>query len=163
MKLCYLRGLIATILILLLSHCSQRKPIDLNDQVREPSEHSDSVIQVAPMVPEAVQLLVEEAEKLLGKDQVSDAILTLKRALSIGPGSALVQQHLAEVYLSNGQYQQAYTWSSLVVEQGPSHGPLCERARRTLALAAEMVNDVQTQAKALESIDSCKQMPAARY
>ncbi|TDR23764.1 tetratricopeptide repeat protein [Marinicella litoralis] len=163
MNFCLYRGILAAILILALSHCSQRKPIDINDDVRDPSDHSSSVIQIAPMVPEAVQLLIKEADEQIEQGLIKAAVLTLSRALSISPTSATVHQHLAEVYLSEGNYQAAFNWSNRVVQDGPAHGPICERARRTLALAAEMLNDVETQAAALEAIDSCSQSSAPRY
>ena len=163
MKSSFKKGLWVIALVLVLNNCSHRKPIDIDGDVRDPAEQADSVIQIAPLVPEAVQLLIIEAEeqRLSGYDK--QAILTLKRALSISPGSALVQQHLAEMYLSDGAYREAFDWSELVVNQGPNQGPLCERARRTLALAAEMLGDVATQANALEAIAGCTQIPANRF
>lgn len=163
MNFCFYRGVLATTLILALSHCSQRKPIDINEDVRDPSDHDTSVIQIAPMVPEAVQLLINEAEGQIEKGLVHEAILTLNRALSISPTAATVQQHLAEVYLSEGDYKSAFKWSNRVFKEGPSHGPICERARRTLALAAEMLSDVETQAVALDAIASCTQIRSSRY
>ncbi|MCB1581804.1 MAG: tetratricopeptide repeat protein [Marinicella sp.] len=153
--------LLAMVTVLFASSCSQHRPIDINDDIRDPSEHEQSVIQIAPMVPEAVQILLQEAESQQQHDQIEQALLTLKRALSISPGSALVQQHLAELYLAEGDYQQAFGWSNRVFQQGPTHGSVCERARRTLALAAEMLNDVETQAQALESISDCT-LPAPK-
>lgn len=149
--------------LIFLSSCSQRKPIDINDAVRDPSEHEDSLIQIAPMVPEAVQILLEEAEIQQQNGQVEAAILTVKRALSISPASAMVQQHLAELYLAEGNYRESFDWANRVVNQGPSRGSICERARRTLALAAEMLNDVTAQAKALESISDCTQPAPQRF
>ncbi len=163
MNFCFYRAVLATVLILALSHCSQRKPIDINDDVRDPSEHDTSVIQIAPMVPEAVLLLINEAENQIQKGLSNEAILTLNRALSISPTSATVHQHLAEFYLSEGDYQTAFSWSNRVVKEGPAQGPICERARRTLALAAEMLNDVETQAAALEAIANCSQVRPPRY
>lgn len=163
MKMNTQKWLLATWILIILSNCSQRKPIDIDDDIRGPSEHEDSVIQIAPHVPEAVQILVEEAEAQQQQGQTEEAISTLKRALSISPSSALVQQHLAELYLMEGHFQNAYDWSQRVVQQGPTRGALCERARRTLALAAEMLNDVATQAQSLESIGECTQAKPQKF
>jgi len=163
MNFCFYRGVLATILILALSHCSQRKPIDITDDVRDPSDHNTSIIQIAPMVPEAVQILINEAEAQIENGLVNEAILTFNRALSISPTSATVHQHLAEVYLSEGDYKAAFKWSNWVFTEGPKHGPICERARRTLALAAEMLGDVETQAMALDAIASCTQVSTPKY
>ncbi len=145
-----------------LTHCSLRR-VDVDDEVRQPAEQSESVIQIAPMTPEAVQILVSQADEHLKEGMHNQALMTLKRALDISPQSALVQQHMAEVYLSDGQYQLAFDWSSMVVNQGPAFGPLCERSRRTLALAAEMLADVETQSRALESVAGCSQKQAPRF
>lgn len=157
------KWLLLTTLLIFLASCSQRKPIDINDDVRDPSDHEDSIIQIAPHVPEAVQILLQEADVQQQQGLIEEAMLTLKRALSISPASALVQQHLAELYLMEGSYQNAFDWSRRVVEQGPSRGSLCERARRTLALAAEMFNDINTQAQALESIGECAQLRQQKF
>lgn len=156
-------GLLVVLTLIFISSCSQRKPIDIDDDVRNPSQHEDSVIQIAPMVPDAVQILLQEAEVRQQNGQVEAAILAVKRALSISPASALVQQHLVELYLAEGNYRESFDWANRVVNQGPSRGSLCERARRTLALAAEMLNDVATQAQALESISDCTQPPTEKF
>ena len=88
------------LMILMLSHCALRK-VDVKDEVRDPAEQTDSVIQITPMAPEAVQLLISEADEHLQQGLYQDALLTLKRALNISPQSALVQQNLAEVYLGS--------------------------------------------------------------
>jgi len=150
------------LMAMFLSHCSNRK-VDVDETVRDPAQDNDSLIQVNPMVPEAVLTLIQQAENQLSDGHVSDALLTLKRALSISPSSALVQQHMAEAYLSDGDYKQAMYWSTLVVNQGPDQGALCERSRRTQALAAELLNQVDIQARALESIEACSTRQPAKY
>ena len=157
-KSCH-RGIIAALFILTLSHCSQRKPVDFSDSDQE----IEPVIQLAPEEPEAVQMLIAEADTHLASGSTNQAILTLKRALSISPDSASVQQHLAEIYLSDGAYQDAFDWSNQVVEHGPSQGSLCERARQTLALAAEMLGDTVTQGRALEAIEKCYSVRPTKY
>lgn len=147
---------------LLLTHCGN-KPVNINQQVRDQAEKNASLIQVAPMVPAAVHTLLKEADEQISLGQIKPAILTLERALSISPNSALVQQHLAEAHLSDGHYQQALYWATLVVNQGPDKGALCERSRRAQALAAELLNEPTVQAQALESIASCTTAPAARF
>lgn len=163
MKLKPTLWIVATLAVFILSSCSQRRPVDIDEDIRDPSAHEDSVIQIAPMVPEAVQILVDEAEVQQQQGLIEAAVLTLERALSISPASSLVQQHLAEIYLAQGDYQPAFDWSQKVVQNGPTHGSICERARRTLALAAEMLNDVVTQSKALESIANCSQQAIEKF
>lgn len=149
-------------MVLALSHCSNRK-IDVDETVRDPANDNDSLIQVNPMVPAAVMTLIQQAEEQLSNGAVKAALLRLNRALSISPSSALVQQHLAETYLADGNYQQALYWSTLVVKQGPDQGSLCERSRRTQALAAELLGQVEVQSRALESIAACSTLQRARY
>jgi Tfp pilus assembly protein PilF len=150
------------LLVVVLSHCSNRK-IDVDETVRDPANDNDSLIQVNPMVPAAVMTLIQQADEQLSNGAVETALLTLNRALSISPNSALVQQHLAETYLANADYQQAMYWSTLVVNQGPDQGSLCERSRRTQALAAELLGQVEIQSRALESIAACSTRQRAKY
>ncbi|MGJ8664051.1 MAG: hypothetical protein ACSHWU_10380 [Marinicella sp.] len=151
------------LIVLFLSHCSQRKKVDVDASVRDPAAKNNSLIQVTPMVPEAVKTLLQEADQQISEGSTTAALMTLNRALSISPSSALVQQHLAEAYLSDADYKQAMYWSTLVVNQGPDQGGLCERSRRTQALAAEMLSEVDIQAQALNSIAHCSTEHPARY
>lgn len=149
-------------MVLVLSHCSNRK-VDVDELIRDPAKDNDSLIQVTPLVPAAVMILIQQADAQLSNGGVNDALLTLNRALSISPSSALVQQHLAEAYLTDADYKQAMYWSTLVVNQGPDQGALCERSRRTQALAAELLNQVVIQTRALESIAACSTQQPAKY
>lgn len=157
-----LKPLVLLLLVAALSHCAQRD-VNVREEVNDPAAGNDSLIQINPMVSEAALALIDEAVVLQSNGHVGEAILTLKRALSISPSSALVQQHLAETYLADGDFQQAMYWSTLVVNQGPDQGSLCERARRTQALSAEMMGQIELQAQALEGVSSCTRRPAARY
>ncbi len=162
-----IRVFFLTVMVFMLSHCSNRKAgvdeVDVGETVRDPAEDNDSLIQVTPLVPAAVMTLIQQADEQLSGGGVTDAILTLKRALSISSTSALVQQHLAEAYLADADYKQAMYWSTLVVNQGPDQGSLCERSRRAQALAAELLNEVEIQARALDSIASCSTQQPNRY
>ena len=145
-----------------LSHCAQRG-VNVKDEVTAPAAGNDSLIQINPMVPEAVLELIDEAAAQQSNGQAGEAMMTLKRALTISPASALVQQHLAEAYLAEGDFQQAIYWATLVVNQGPDQGSLCERARRAQALSAEMLGNTELQSQALEGVASCTRLPPARY
>ncbi|WP_223786922.1 tetratricopeptide repeat protein [Marinicella meishanensis] len=158
----WLRSLGCLLLLLLLTHCTQRR-VDVDQEIRDPAAGNASLIQVNPLVPAAVHDLLQEADALREAGDLAEAILTIQRGLSIVPGSSLVQQHLAEAYLADGQYQQAMYWSTLVVNQGPDQGTLCERSRRTQALAAELLQEVAIQAQALESIASCSTQRPNRF
>jgi len=158
----FIRVSFVAVMVLLLSHCSSRK-VDIDESVRDPAKDNDSLIQITPLVPAAVMTLIQQADAQLSNGGVNDALLTLNRALSISPSSALVQQHLAEAYLADADYKQAMYWSTLVVNQGPDQGALCERSRRTQALAAELLNQVVIQARALESIAACSTQQPAKY
>lgn len=158
----FLKTVGIVIVAMLLSHCSNRR-VDVDKDIRDPANQNGSLIQVVPMVPAAVYALINEADSQLSEGQVKQAILTLKRALSISPASALVQQHLSEAYLSDADYKQALYWATLVVNQGPDQGALCERSRRTQALAAELLNEVAVQARALDAIAECTTKRPARF
>lgn len=147
---------------LLIVSCSHHKK-NVDEPVSDVGSEDDALIQVNPMIPNAVRMLLLESEQLTSEGQGEQAILTLKRAFSISPESALVQQHLAEVYLAEADYKEALYWSTLVVNQGPDRGELCERSRRTQALAAELLGEVEIQARALDSMAVCTAVRPARY
>lgn len=147
--------------VCLLTHCTKRP--NLNENRDDSVNHSNSTLQIQPLVPDAVKALITEAQAHLAANQEQLAILNLKRALQISPNSPLVQQELAEIWLTLGEYQQALNWSKQVIESGPEFGSLCERSRRTLALAAEQLGDVTEQAKALESIAACQKSAPPRF
>ena len=150
------------LLVGVLSHCA-RRDVNVRDEVTDPAADNESLIQINPMVPEAVLVLIDEAATQQSNGHGGEAIMTLKRALTISPASALVQQHLAETYLAEGDFQQAMYWATLVVNQGPDQGSLCERARRAQALSAEMLGNAELQSQALEGVATCSRQPPARY
>ena len=150
--------------ILILSACAnQTRNVDVEQEVRKPSNNSASVVTVTPMIPDAVMALIKEAEILQRNGKIDAAIASLHRARTIQPGSPFIQQHLAESYLADGNYQQALHWSQLVESKGPSKGELCERSRRTIAIAAEMLGQTNTQSNALNAIETCIQPAIERY
>ena len=150
------------ILTTVLSACQQTKP-DIDQDIRNPSDQHGSVLDVKPMLPDAVWSLIDQAEQHKKTAAFDQAITTLQRALRISPNSPLVQQHLAEMYLAEGAYQEAMLWSEKVVKHGPNFGQLCQRARRVVSLAAEMLGQVEKQAQALEAIALCVQKAQPRY
>ncbi|WP_154224282.1 tetratricopeptide repeat protein [Marinicella rhabdoformis] len=150
------------VLAIMLSACQNTKP-NVDEAVRNPSDQHGSVIDVKPMLPDAVWSLVEQAEQFKVQAAFEQAISTLQRALRIAPNSPLVQQHLAEMHLAEGDYQEAMQWSEKVVKHGPQYGQLCQRARRVVSLSAEMLGLVDKQAQALESIALCVQKAQPRY
>ncbi len=150
------------LMVLALSAC-QNKRHNIDEDVRQPSSHDQSVIDVTPMLPAAVTALIDAAEQDKANGDYDLAVVKLERALRIAPQSPLVQQHLAEMQLAMGDYDLALLWSQKVVDHGPQFGRLCERARRTLALAAEMLNQPDKQAGALQAIEACVQKQQPRF
>lgn len=153
---------ILLVLAIMLSACQNTKP-DVDEQVRNPSDQHGSVIDVKPMLPDAIWTLIDQAEQFKKRAAFNQAISTLQRALRIAPNSPLVQQHLAEMHLAEGDYQEALQWSEKVVKHGPQFGQLCQRARRVVSLSAEMLGQIKKQAQALEAIADCVQKASPRY
>lgn len=151
------------LLALLLSGCWRQQKVDVDKQIKEPTEQQQSVVDVLPMVPQAVVILLGQADKYSRAGDYRQAILVLQRAIKISPQAPQVQQQLAESYLADGNYEQALYWSSLVVENGPSHGLLCEKALRTQALAAEMVGNQSLQGQALNAIEGCSRRAIEKF
>lgn len=149
-------------MVLAMTACQNNRH-NIDQDVRQPSEHDQSVIDVTPMLPAAVTALIDAAEQDKASGAYDLALVKLERALRIAPQSPLVQQHMAEMHLALGGYDLALLWSQKVVDHGPQFGQLCERARRTLALAAEMLGQPQKQAQALESIATCVRKAQPRF
>ncbi len=151
-----------SLLVICLAGCQNTRH-DIEKEVRIPSQHGQSVIDVAPMLPEAVKVLLKEAETHKQNGDFNLAIMTIDRALRIVPDSPSVQQHLAEMYLADGDYELAMLWAKKVMVNGPAFGVLCERARRTVALSAEVLGEKEQQLHALETIAGCVQQAKPRY
>ena len=151
-KLFKVTGLI--IAIILLSHCSQKHDStqaevkDLSEQPRITSQNQ---------APDSVRPLLQQADQALSEGQTTAAINHLQRALQISPATAEIQQRLAEANLADGRYRQAAYWADIVVNTGPKTEPLCSQSRQTLALAAEALGDLNTQAQALAALNDCNQ------
>jgi len=139
----------------LISSCASRKKVDVDSMVREPAEQNDSAVEIVPLLPPGVKSLLDEAEqaRIAGNEQ--QAIEILHRARSIAGNTPTVLQYLAEAYLMVGDFPQALAWAQQAVDNGPAKGALCERSRRTLALAAEQQGQTDVQLRALQSIESC--------
>ncbi|GAA4825085.1 hypothetical protein GCM10011365_05370 [Marinicella pacifica] len=151
-KLIKVTGLI--IAVFLLSHCSQRQDSskaevkDLSEQPRITGQNE---------APDSVRPLLQKADLALREGLTTKAINHLQRALQISPATAEIQQRLAEAYLADGRYRQAAYWADIVVSTGPKSEPLCRQSRQTLALAAEAMGDLPTQAQALAALNDCLQ------
>ena len=149
------RIILIIISVALISSCASRKKVDVDSMVREPAEQNGSAVEIAPLLPPGVQALLDEAEQARVAGQQEQAIEILHRARSIGGNTPTVLQHLAEAYLAVGDFPQAMAWAQQAVDNGPPKGELCERSRRTLALAAEQQGQSDLQLNALQSIESC--------
>ncbi len=146
---------------LALSACGPK--VDVEKSVREPADHRESVVDVQPMLPEAVKLLMQQAREAETRGQIQTALNLILRAKQIQPDSAHIHQQLAETYLANGEFDHAFEWSSQVVNHGPDKGTLCERARRTLAIAAEHLGQAEQQQQALDAIAQCSLAARQRH
>lgn len=140
--------------MLLLSHCSQRQDSS-KAEVKDISELPRITGQT--QAPASVRPLLEQADEALRDGQTTEAINHLQRALQISPATAEIQQRLAEAYLADSRYRQAAYWADIVVSTGPKSDPLCSQSRQTLALAAEAMGDLSTQAQALAALNDCLQ------
>jgi len=149
-KLFKVAGLI--IVILLLSHCSQRQDSS-KAEVKDISELPRITGQT--QAPASVRPLLAQADAALRDGQTTEAINHLQRALQISPATAEIQQRLAEANLADGRYRQAAYWADIVINTGPKTEPLCSQSRQTLALAAEAQGDLSTQTKALAALNDC--------
>lgn len=152
--------LLLILAVIVLCACA---PVNVEETIRKPAEKNESVVHVVPMIPSAVKALIAESEVQKQHGETTNAIELLHRARTITPGSPVIQQHLAETYLAVGNYFQALYWGELAEKNGPGKGSLCERSRRTIAVAAGNLALTQQQEQALNSIASCIEPIKKRY
>ena len=123
----------------------------------------DSIIKTVPLLKPAVQSLHSQALVYYQASELDKALITLKRGHQIQANSPQVMILMAEILLQQGEYSDSFYWSRLVSQEGPSKGPICEKAWRILALSAEMLGEVPVQSHALEQKENCLVREANRF
>ena len=160
-------GLIA--LTLFLAACATPQapaPVDERvavEQVRAPAAAEAAGLQVFALRNPAV---VELSDAALVAEQAGDlsrAATLLERAIRIEPRDPTLLQHMAEVRLDQGQWDQAESHARRSFDVGPRVGELCQRNWRTIAVALERQGDAQAAREARQRLQDCQVVPPPRF
>jgi tetratricopeptide (TPR) repeat protein len=153
---------------LTLAACAWQPPVPADDRstaerVRAPAGDESRGLQVYPLQNPAVAELSAAAEQAERDNDLGRAASLLERALRIEPRDPAVLQHLAEIRLSQGDWEQAESQASRSFDVGPRVGELCQRNWRTIALARERLDRFEAAYRARERLQDCQVEPPPRY
>lgn len=143
-----------------LTACATQAPApieerELNDRVRTPAREDSAGVQVYPLKNPAVAELTEQADQAESRGDLDQAAVLLERALRIQPRDPELLQHMAEVQLQRGQYEQALSFATRSHDIGPRVGELCARNWRTMSLAQERLGDNVAAGRSVQRAEQC--------
>jgi tetratricopeptide (TPR) repeat protein len=162
-----IQSLILLGLIALLTACATQPPAPTEDrsvaeQVRAPAAEQTRGLQVYPLRNPAVTELSEAALAAEQQGDLDQAALLLERALRIQPRDPELLQHMAEIRLERGEWEQAESFAARSFDVGPRVGEICQRNWRTMALARERLQRYDEAADARERLQGCQVEPPTR-
>jgi len=154
-------------LVAMLAACATQPPAPTEDrsvaeQVRAPAAEQTRGLQVYPLRNPAVTELSEAALAAEQQGDLDQAALLLERALRIQPRDPELLQHMAEIRLERGEWEQAESFAARSFDVGPRVGEICQRNWRTMALARERLQRYDDAANARERLQSCQIEPPTR-
>lgn len=154
--------------LLLLAACATQAPAPVDErvaaeQVRAPAAAEASGLQVFALRNPAVVELSEAATQAEQGGDLSRAATLLERAIRIEPRDPALLQHMAEVRLDQGQWDQAESHARRSFDVGPRVGELCQRNWRTIAVALERQGDAQGARDARTRLQACQVEPPPRF
>ncbi len=152
----------------LLSACATQAPAPTEDrsiaeQVRAPASEQAAGLQVYPLRNAAVTELSGAALAAEQAGDLDQAAMLLERALRIESRDPELLQHMAEIRLARGEWEQADSFAGRSFDVGPRVGELCQRNWRTMALARERLNRFDDAHQARERLLACQVQPPARF
>ncbi len=114
---------------------------EINARVRIPASQDSAGVQVYSLQNPAVKQLTAQARDAEREGDLGRASSYLERALGIQPRDPQLLQHMAEIKLQNGDYQQALSFAVRSYDIGPRVGEICSRNWRTISVAKEHLQD----------------------
>lgn len=146
--------------LVLLGACASQSPApieerELEQRVRTPAREDAAGVQVYPLKNPAVAELTDQADRAEAAGDLDQAAVLLERAMRIQPRDPELLQHMAEIQLQRGQYQQALSFATRSHDIGPRVGELCARNWRTMGLAHERLGDAGAAGRAMDRAEQC--------
>jgi tetratricopeptide (TPR) repeat protein len=126
--------------------CSTTGPAPVEDRevetrVRTPAREDSAGVQVFPLQNPAVVQLTQSAQEAEQAGNFDQAAVLLERAMRIQPRDPQILQHMAEIQLQKGDYQQALNFAVRSYDTGPRVGEICGRNWRTISVARGHLNN----------------------
>jgi len=148
------------LLLAMLAACTSQRPAPVEEReverrVRAPAEQDSAGVQVYPLQNPAVVQLTEQARAAEAGGDFATAAVLLERALRIRPRDPQILQHMAEVQLEMGDYEQALGFAVRSYDIGPRVGEICARNWRTIAVAREYLQDLPGARDAEQRVGQC--------
>ena len=158
--------LAGVLLSLLLAACSSMSPAPVEERevttrVRAPASQDSAGVQVYSLQNPAVKQLTAQARNAERAGDFSQAGSYLERALRIQPRDPQLLQHMAEIKLQEGDYQQALSFATRSYDIGPRVGEICSRNWRTISVAREHLDDPKGATEAETRAGRCMCAPRA--
>ena len=155
-----IRILLITVLAFLLGACASGIPAPVEERevetrVRTPARQDSAGVQVRPLQNEAVVQLTDEARRAEHAGDYEQAAVLIERALRIQPRDPELMQHMAEIQLSKGEYEQALNFAVRSYDIGPRVGEICARNWRTISVAKGYLEDTAGASEAEERAGQC--------
>ena len=156
------------LLSVIVTGCAVQAPAPVDDrsvaeQVRAPAAEAARGLQVYPLRNPAVAELTEAAAAAEHDGDLERATILLERALRIEPRDPELLQHMAEIQLERGAWEQAESYAARSFDVGPRVGELCQRNWRTIALARERQGRNDPARRARERIEQCQVEAPERF
>ena len=153
-------SLTGVLTLLLLGACSSQTPApvedrEVNTRVRTPANQDSEGVQVYSLQNPAVKQLTAQAQGAERAGNLDQASGYIERALRIEPRDPQLLQHMAEIKLQKGDYQQALNFAVRSYDIGPRVGEICSRNWRTISVAREHLNDANGAGEAEERAGQC--------
>lgn len=157
----------AVLASLLLAACAWQPTMDdpeMVERVRAPEGGEEPRgLQVYPLRNPAVRELEHAAEAAREAGDLERAENLLERALRIEARDPELLQHMAELQLARGRWEQAEHYALRSWELGPQVGDICRRNWQAMALARERSGQVIPAEQARERARLCPVEPPERF
>jgi len=124
--------------------------------IRAAGAKFDSSVEVHPLREPAVDGLLKQARDAETQMQPTQALSSVRKALSIAPQSPDILQYEAELLIETGDWKSAAVSAQKSYDLGPKIGSLCARNVETLVIARTNLGDDAGATTARQQGSGCK-------